>query len=98
MSTPPQQQPREELPTGPEHRRALPSLRTGGLMALVALGTLFAVLNLNDVRVDWIIGSGKAPLIIVIVVSALFGIVLTYLAERRYRKAAKRRVGPRRRR
>ena len=50
--------------------------------------TLFAVLNLGSVKVNWIFGTGKAPLIIVIVVSLLVGIVLTYLVERR---ASKRR-------
>jgi len=34
------------------------------------------------VKVDWIFGSGHAPLILVIVISVLAGIVLTYMAER----------------
>jgi uncharacterized integral membrane protein len=50
------------------------------------LATLFAVLNLDEVKVDWIVGSGHAPLIIVIVVSLLAGIVLTYFADRQARK------------
>lgn len=57
-------------------------LRTGGLIALAVAMTLFAVLNLEEVKVDWVIGSGHAPLIVVIVVSVLLGIVLTYMAER----------------
>jgi uncharacterized integral membrane protein len=57
--------------------------RTGGWVALAVLITLFAVLNLEQVEVNWIIGSGKAPLIIVIVISLLVGIVLTHFAERR---------------
>ncbi|HEX3512147.1 MAG TPA: hypothetical protein VHT27_13730 [Solirubrobacteraceae bacterium] len=60
--------------------------RTGAMLALAVLATLFAVLNLNEVKVDWIIGSGRAPLIVVIVISVLAGIVLTYLAERIHRK------------
>jgi uncharacterized integral membrane protein len=40
----------------------------------------------NQVKVNWIFGSGKAPLIIVIVVSLLVGIVLTHFAERRSAK------------
>jgi len=47
---------------------------------------VFAVLNLDDVQVDWVFGSGRAPLIIVIVISLLAGIVLTYFTERRARK------------
>jgi len=38
------------------------------------------------VKVHWPFGSGEAPLIIVIVISLLVGIVLTYAADRRPRK------------
>jgi uncharacterized integral membrane protein len=61
-------------------------IRTGGMLVLAVLITLFAVLNLKEVKVDWIFGSGHAPLIIVIVISVVVGIVLTYLAERRHRR------------
>ena len=57
--------------------------RTAAMVVLAVLITVFAVRNLNDVKVHWIFGSSKAPLIIVIVVSLLVGIVLTYIAERR---------------
>ncbi len=60
--------------------------RTGGLVVLAILITLFAVLNLDEVKVHWIFGSGRAPLIIVIVISLLVGIVLTYFADRASRK------------
>ena len=53
---------------------------------LAVLLIVFAVLNLNQVKVDWIVGSGHAPLIIVIVISVLVGIVFTHLAERVGRK------------
>ncbi len=77
MSAPPKQTP------APAKRRSRGELlRTGGMISLAVLVTLFAVLNLNEVRVDWIIGSGHAPLIIVVVVSVLVGILLTYGAER----------------
>jgi uncharacterized integral membrane protein len=62
--------------------------RTGGLVTLAVLMTLFAVFNLEDVKVNWIFGSGHAPLIVVIVLSVLVGVVLTHFAERR---SAKRR-------
>lgn len=52
------------------------------MLALIVLITLFAVLNLEKVRVDWIFGSGNAPLIVVIVISLLVGVVLTYFADR----------------
>ncbi len=61
-------------------------VRTGALVVLSILITLFAVFNLKEVKVSYVFGSGKAPLIIVIVVSALIGAVLTYVGERRPRK------------
>lgn len=63
----------------PRSKREL--ARTGGLILLAVLITLFAVLNLEKVKVNWIFGSGEAPLIIVIVVSLLVGIVLTHFTE-----------------
>jgi uncharacterized integral membrane protein len=62
------------------------SARTGALVVLAILITLFAVFNLDEVKVHWIFGSGRAPLIIVIVISLLVGIVLTYFADRRSRR------------
>jgi len=56
------------------------------MLALAVLATLFAVLNVNQVEVNWIFGSGKAPLIIVIVISLIVGIVLAYSAERIVRR------------
>ncbi|HWG08875.1 MAG TPA: lipopolysaccharide assembly protein LapA domain-containing protein [Solirubrobacteraceae bacterium] len=61
-------------------------LRTGSLVVLAILVTLFAVFNLDEVKVSYVFGSGKAPLIIVIVISVLVGIVLAYIAERVPRK------------
>ena len=60
--------------------------RTAGLVVLAVLITLFAVFNLKEVKVSYVFGTGKAPLIIVIVISLLVGIVLTYFADRRPRK------------
>ena len=56
------------------------------MLVLAGLFIAFALLNLTDVRVDWILGSGRAPLIIVIIVSLLIGVVFTYLAERLTRR------------
>lgn len=69
-----------------ERRSRAETARTGALVLLAVLATLFAVLNLNEVKVDWIVGSGRAPLIIVIVISLLAGIVLSYFADRLSRK------------
>jgi len=79
----------QQPPGPPEHKRSRrEQARTAGLVVLAVLITLFAVLNLDSVKVNWIFGTGEAPLIIVIVVSVLVGIVLTYLVDRR---ASKRR-------
>lgn len=79
----------QQPPGPPEHRRGRrEQVRTAGLVLLAVLVTLFAVLNVESVEVNWIFGSGEAPLILVILISLLFGIVLTYLVDRR---AGKRR-------
>ncbi len=65
-----------------ERRSTREMMRAGGLLVAAAIFIVFAVLNLNQVKVNWIIGSGKAPLIVVIVISLLVGIVLTYGADR----------------
>jgi uncharacterized integral membrane protein len=60
--------------------------RTIAFVVLAVLMTLFAVLNVKEVEVNWIFGSSQAPLIIVIVVSLLVGILLTHFAELRWRR------------
>ena len=48
-----------------------------------ALAALFAVLNLDEVEVNWIVGTFDTPLIVVIAVSILVGAALGYAAARR---------------
>ncbi len=86
QSPPPDQlrTPKTEGRGGRERLRALGML--GGAVVFVA----FALVNLEQVKVDWIIGSGHAPLIVVIAISALVGIVLTYSGERLSRKRRRR--------
>jgi uncharacterized integral membrane protein len=86
MSVAPDQIPDEHAEEQVERRSRAETARTGGLVLLGVLATLFAVLNVDEVKVDWIVGSGRAPLIIVIVISLLAGIVLTYFADRLARK------------
>jgi putative membrane protein len=75
----------------PEQRRSRRELaRTGGLVVLAVLMTLFAVLNVKKVEVNWIFGKSQTPLIIVIVVSLLVGILLTHFVEARARHNSKR--------
>jgi len=59
------------------------------LVAAGILGVLagvFAVINLEEVQVDWLIGSWETPLIVVIVVSMLLGAGIDRLLVRRARK------------
>lgn len=51
-------------------------------VCVAALVILFAVLNTSSVEVNWIVGKGSAPLIVVIGISVLIGIVCCYLVER----------------
>jgi uncharacterized integral membrane protein len=87
------QRPDGTVETG--RRRGLSSLdkrsrrelaRAVAIAVLAILITLFAVFNLDQVKVSYVVGSGKAPLIIVIVISALVGIVIAYIAQRLPRK------------
>ena len=78
--------PQQKDERAPERRNKRELARTGVLVVLAIYFTLFAVLNVDDVKVNWVIGSGRAPLIIVIVISLLVGIVLTYAAERRTKR------------
>jgi uncharacterized integral membrane protein len=85
MSTPSEQTPLHDAERSrqePARRSPAEVFRTGGMVVLAVLATLFAVFNLKEVKVSWIFGSGHAPLIVVIVISVVAGIVLTYLAER----------------
>jgi len=87
MAAPSGQIPGREAKTPKAGRRSRGELaRSGALVLLAILITLFAVLNLDEVKVDWVFGSGRAPLIIVIVISLLLGIVLTYFVDRMARK------------
>lgn len=75
-----------QTPASKPKRSRREMARTGGAVLLAVLITLFAVLNVDQVKVNWIFGSGHAPLIVVIVLSVLVGVVLTHFAERRSTK------------
>jgi uncharacterized integral membrane protein len=65
-------------------RRGRPRL-IGGVV-LGGLGLAFALVNLGNVKVDWIVGSAHSPLILVIAVSVLIGVGLDRVAVHRARK------------
>jgi len=47
--------------------------KTYSALAIGALLAVFAVLNFDDVKVNWIVSTGRSPLIVVIVASAAVG-------------------------
>jgi uncharacterized integral membrane protein len=80
------------LPGQQEERRPARRRERARLTAAVILGALavaFAVVNLSNVKVDWIVGSAHSPLILVIVVSVLIGVGIDRLAVRRARTRSK---------
>jgi uncharacterized integral membrane protein len=70
----------------PAKRSRRETTRTAAMVILAVLATLFAVLNVKQVEVNWIFVKSKTPLIIVIVGSLLVGILLTHFAEMRQRR------------
>jgi uncharacterized integral membrane protein len=63
-----------------ENRRAIAGTILG------ALAAAFALLNLDEVKVNWIVGEGDSPLIIVIAIAFLLGCGVGWLlAARRVR-------------
>jgi uncharacterized integral membrane protein len=52
-------------------------------VGLAGLGGVFAALNLDEVEVNWILGTWETPLIIVIALSMVIGAALGVLVSRR---------------
>jgi uncharacterized integral membrane protein len=73
----------------PDKRKRREQARTVVAIVLAILITLFAVLNTEEVKVNWIFGTTKTPLIIVIAVSAIVGAVLALFVQRQ-RRSSKR--------
>ena len=42
-------------------------------LALAAVGIVFAVVNFDQVKVNWVLGTWKTPLIVVIALSIVIG-------------------------
>jgi lipopolysaccharide assembly protein A len=78
----PAQIPGQQQPKSPRRGRREQG-RTVVLLILAVLITLFAVLNVHQVKVDWILRTSEVPLIIVIVLSLLVGALLGAFASRR---------------
>jgi uncharacterized integral membrane protein len=52
-----------------------------------ALTAAFAVANLDEVQVNWLLGTGQTPLIVVIAVSFVLGAAAGWIATTAHRKA-----------
>ena len=52
-------------------------------LGLAALGITFAAVNLDEVRVNWVLGNWRTPLIVVIALSLVVGAALGLLVSRR---------------
>ena len=52
-------------------------------LVLAGLGIAFAALNVDEVKVNWILGNWRTPLIIVIALSMVVGAALGFLVARR---------------
>ena len=52
-------------------------------LVLAALGIAFAALNLDEVKVNWLLGNWRTPLIVVIALSMVIGAALGFLVSRR---------------
>jgi uncharacterized integral membrane protein len=78
MSEEPAQRPR-----GTPKRSRRESARMILLASLSAIAAIFAVLNLDQVEVNWIIGTWKTPLIVVVALSIVIGALLGLLVARR---------------
>lgn len=67
----------------PAPRSRKDTVRLVAALSVSALVALFAVLNLDEVEVNWIVGTATTPLIVVIAASVLIGAALGYLVSRR---------------
>jgi uncharacterized integral membrane protein len=74
-------------PAGAQHRTPArgrrEQVRTIAAFGLGGLGALFALLNVDEVEVNWILGTWSTPLIIVIALSFLVGAAVGFLVARR---------------
>lgn len=80
MTATPETAERASLAAKQRRRREVAAAVVGALLAA------FALLNLGDVKVDWLITSAQTPLIVVIALSVLLGVVLDRLLIRRKKR------------
>ena len=82
--------PRPSTPTSATEKPARDGARIVAAAIIGAVVAAFALLNLDDVRVHWIVASGQTPLILVIVLAFALGMAadrLFVVRARRRRRA-----------
>lgn len=84
-SSEPATKPKAKTPAPRAQRTRM--IAAGGLGAVV---TLFAVLNLDDVDVNWLFGTASTPLIVVILLCVALGMAIDRALVRRSRRATRR--------
>ena len=62
---------------------------------LGAIVAAFALVNLGDVKVHWVVTTGRTPLIVVIAFAFVLGVLVDRLVIRARRKRRKEPVSPR---
>jgi uncharacterized integral membrane protein len=85
----PQRPPAKKQRTTGESTRLVVAVVIGGLLAA------FALLNLDQVKVNWIFGTWSTPLILVIIVSFAFGAATGGVLVRRRGKPRSKPAAPR---
>jgi uncharacterized integral membrane protein len=70
----------------PEETTRRSQARNVALAVLAILIVVFALLNLDDVEINWIIGTWKTPLIVAIAVSGALGAAAGWIAAHRRRR------------
>jgi uncharacterized integral membrane protein len=55
-------------------------------LGLAGVGVAFAIANLDEVKVNWILGTWSTPLIVVIALSMVVGAALGFLVSRSRRR------------
>jgi uncharacterized integral membrane protein len=70
-------------PAAPKRPRTPEEKRRIAIGVLVGIVTVFALFNLNEVKVSWVVTSWKTPLVVVIVVSAGLGALAGVLVDRK---------------
>jgi uncharacterized integral membrane protein len=79
----------EPTPAALPARRRRDRARTLGAVAVAVVATVFVVSNTQEVKIHWVFGTSRAPLIIALAVALVLGAALGGFAARRVRRAPK---------